>query len=79
MAYNPGGGGQAMGSTGKIVPINRDLIRQEADSSLDSKLVSVLDAKMAAFEESKRELYELQANLTEKMHSLEESQHAVKD
>ena len=62
----------AMGSTGKIVPLNRELIQAEATSALDTKLNSVLDAKLAAFEASKQELYALQASLADKIKLLEE-------
>ena len=62
----------AMGSTGKIVPLNRDIIRTEADSAVQDRLGALLDEKLKAFDDSKRELLELQASLTEKIRLLEQ-------
>ena len=62
----------AMGSTGKIVPLNRDMIRTEADSAVQDRLGALLDEKLKAFDDSKRELLELQASLTEKIRLLEQ-------
>ena len=46
-----------MGSTGQIVPLNKEMIRQEAESAMTDKLGSLLDEKMRSFEDQKRELY----------------------
>lgn len=36
----------SMGSTAKIVPLNRNMIRAEADNAMDEKLSGLLDAKL---------------------------------
>lgn len=52
-----------MGSTGQIVPLNKEMIRQEAESAMTDKLGSLLDEKMRSFEDQKRELLTLQESL----------------
>ena len=53
----------SMGSTSQIVPLNKEMIRQEAESTMNDKPGSMLDEKMSAFEEQKRELLTLQESL----------------
>jgi len=62
----------SMGATSKIVPLNRTMIRAEADNAMDEKLSGLLDEKLKAIDDSKKQLELLQEGIVEKMKLLDE-------
>ena len=50
----------SMGSTGQIVPLNRDMIRAEAEMAMEGKVHALLDDKLKLFDDQKSQLMDLQ-------------------
>ena len=50
----------SMGSTGQIVPLNRDMIRAEAEMAMEGKVHALLDDKLKLFDDQKNQLLDLQ-------------------